>query len=89
MSKEVIRNNEGVITHVKALEGIFLSVKDEKKFRKHKIKEIEVDAFFGDDDRNTLKGELQLIANGGYDPKQLKYDIMSYNDLFNDKIHRE
>lgn len=89
MSKEVKRNAKGNITHIRIVEGIYLSVKDEKKFREHEITEDEVHAFFGDDDRDTLKTELQLIANGGYEPKQLRFDIMSYNELFTGKIRRE
>ncbi len=89
MAKTVKRDKDGKITHVKILNGIFLSVKDEKTFREHKVTNEEVDTFFGDDDRPTLREELRLIASGEYEANMLCLNIMSYNDLFTNKIIRE
>ena len=89
MAKTVKRDKYGRLTHVRILEGIFLSVKDEKTFREHKVTNQEIDGFFGDDDRTSLREELRLIANGEYQPDMLRFNIMSYNDLFSDKIVRE
>jgi hypothetical protein len=89
MAKTVKRDKDGKITHVRILEGIYLSVKDEKTFREHKVTNEEIDGFFGDDDRPTLREELRLIANGEYEPDMLRFNIMSYNDLFTNKIVRE
>ena len=61
----------------------YLSKRDYDLYMSHEITENETRLFFGED--NLLK-ELSNIANGKYPCNVLKYDIMSYNELFQDPI---
>ena len=76
-----LRNADGSIKKVKAFGNTFLNSKDLEVFRSHQITQDETDSYFGDDDSETLKDILNKIANDDYSVKELRYDILRYNQL--------
>ena len=86
MSKTVIRNKNGDITHIKVGHKTFLSKTDKLTFDNHTVTPLDIRGHYGDDDRNVLKAELLLIVNNDYDINIMKFDIMKSNDYFKDKV---
>ena len=86
MSKSVIRDKSGNVSHINVAHKVFLSNRDEETFRKHIITPKDIQTHYGDDDRHVLRSELLLIVNGEYDAKQMKFDIMRNGEYFQDEI---
>jgi hypothetical protein len=55
--------------------------KDIEVFRSHRISQDETDAYFGDDDSDTLRDILRKVANYEYSVDELRYNILRYNEL--------
>jgi hypothetical protein len=62
----------------------YLTKKDYDLYMSHEVTEDETRLFFGED--NLTFKEISNVANGDYPQQILKYDIMRYNELFQDPI---
>ena len=89
MSKTVIRNSNGEISHIKVAHRTFLSKSDKLIMDNHTITQLDIRGHYGDDDRHILKAELLLIVNNDYDVNLMKFEIMQSNDYFKDKVLTE
>jgi len=86
MSKTVLRVGGGEITHVKVAHKTFLSKSDHEIYLGHKISSLDIQQYYGDDSKLTLRNEIFRILNDEVDINQLKFDIMRSCDYFKDTI---
>jgi len=86
MSKTVLRVGGGEITHVKVAHKTFLSKKDHNTFLGHNLIGRDLQDYYGDDDKLTLRSEIFNLVTREVELDKLKVDIMDNCGYFEDEI---